>query len=121
MTHTVGFEQFIAIMVDSALPPQLSMFPSASVVSAITGSATGGLQISMQTMATAYIEMRQQPEIIHRVATMASGGFDSQPYCGSIVATVTITRLTHKEAYKEIKVVIPVLSTLVVMGLVVLN
>ncbi len=124
VTHTVGFEQFIAIMIDSALPPLISMFTSVSVVSAITGSATGGLQIFMQTMSPAYIEMGLQPEVIHRVATMASGGFDSLPHCGSIVATLTITGLTHKEAYKDIgviTVVIPVLSTLLVMALVALN
>lgn len=124
VTHTVGFEQFIAVMIDSALPPLLSMFTSVSLVSAITGSATGGLQIFMQTMAPAYIEMGLQPEVIHRVATMASGGFDSLPHCGGIVAMLTITGLTHKEAYKDvgvITVVIPVLSTLLVMGLVALN
>lgn len=124
VTHTVGFEQFIAVMIDSALPPLLSMFTSVSLVSAITGSATGGLQIFMQTMAPAYIEMGLQPEVIHRVATMASGGFDSLPHCGGIVAMLTITGLTHKEAYKDvgvITVVIPVLSTLGVMGLVALN
>ena len=124
VTHTVGFEQFIAVMIDSALPPLLSMFTSVSLVSAITGSATGGLQIFMQTMAPAYIEMGLQPEVIHRVATMASGGFDSLPHCGGIVAMLTITGLTHKQAYKDvgvITVVIPVLSTLGVMGLVALN
>jgi H+/gluconate symporter-like permease len=120
VTHTAGFEQFIAIMIESDLPPLLSMFTSVSLVSAITGSATGGLQIFMQTMAPAYIEMGLQPEVIHRVATMASGGFDSLPHCGAVVAMLTITGLTHKEAYKDvgvITVVIPVLSTLGVMGL----
>jgi len=121
VTHTVGFEKFITVMVQSDLPPLLSMFTSVSLVSAITGSATGGLQIFMQTMAPAYIEMGLKPEVIHRIATMASGGFDSLPHCGAIVAMLTITGLTHKEAYKDvgvITVVIPVLSTLGVMALV---
>jgi H+/gluconate symporter-like permease len=41
--------------------------------------------------------------------------------CGAVVAMLTITGLTHKEAYKDvgvITVVIPVLSTLGVMALV---
>ncbi len=49
---------------------------------------------------------------------MASGGFDSLPHCGAIVAMLTITGLTHKEAYRDvgmITVVIPVLATLAVM------
>jgi len=121
VTKTAGFEQFITFMVESSLPPLLSMFTSVSLVSAITGSASGGLQIFMQTMAPAYLEMGIRPEVLHRVATMASGGFDSLPHCGAVVAMLTITGLTHKEAYRDvgvITVVIPVISTLGVMAIV---
>lgn len=119
VTHTVGFERFIGLMLESGLPPLLSMVASVSLVSAITGSASGGLQIFMQTMAPAYLEMGIEPETLHRIATMASGGFDSLPHCGAIVAMLSITGLTHKEAYKDvgvITVVIPVIATLCVMG-----
>lgn len=120
VTHTAGFESFTRLMLEAqALPPLLSAFTSVSLVSAITGSASGGLQIFMQTMAPAYLEMGIEPGVLHRVATMASGGFDSLPHCGAIVAMLTITGLTHKEAYRDvgiITVVIPVLATLVVIG-----
>lgn len=120
VTHTAGFEEFTRAMLDSGLPPILSMFGSVSLVSAITGSASGGLQIFMQTMAPAYLDLGIAPDTLHRVATMASGGFDSLPHCGAVVAMLTITGLTHKEAYRDvgvITVVIPVLSTLVVIGI----
>ena len=120
VTHTAGFESFTRMMLDSGLPPLVSMFTSVSLVSAITGSASGGLQIFMQTMAPAYLEMGIEPGALHRIATMASGGFDSLPHCGAVVAMLTITGLTHKQAYKDvgiITVVIPVIATLVVMGL----
>lgn len=123
VTHTVGFGQFTTAVLESGLPPLLSMFMSVSLVSAITGSASGGLQIFMQTMAPAYLEMGLDAQVLHRVATMASGGFDSLPHCGAIVAMLTITGLTHREAYRDvgiITVVIPVLASLVVMGLSVL-
>jgi H+/gluconate symporter-like permease len=100
------------------------MFTSVSLVSAVTGSATGGLQIFMQTMAPAYLEMGIDPGALHRIATMASGGFDSLPHCGAIVAMLTITQLTHKEAYRDVgvvTVVVPVFATLCVMGLVALG
>ena len=119
VTHTVGFQNFIALMLDTGLPPLLSAFTSISLVSGITGSASGGLQIFMQTMAPAYLEMGINPETLHRIATMASGGFDSLPHSGAIIAMLTITGLTHKEAYKDvavITVVIPVLTTILVMG-----
>ena len=115
VTHTAGFESFTRLMLESDLPPLLSMFTSVSLVSAITGSASGGLQIFMQTMAPAYLEMGISPGTLHRLATMASGGFDSLPHCGAIVAMLTITGLTHREAYRDvgvITVIIPVTATL---------
>jgi len=124
VTHTVGFESFTRVMLESPLPPLASMFASVSLVSAITGSASGGLQIFMQTMAPAYLEMGIEPGALHRIATMASGGFDSLPHCGAIVAMLTITGLTHKQAYRDVgvvTVVIPVLATLVVMAVVALT
>jgi H+/gluconate symporter-like permease len=121
VTHTEGFAQFTRLMLDSGLPPLVSLFGSISLVSGIVGSASGGLQIFMQTMAQDYLAMGIEPEILHRVATMASGGFDSLPHCGAVVAMLLITGLTHKEAYRDvgiITVVIPVIATLVVMTVV---
>jgi len=119
VTQTAVFGQFTQVVLESDLPPLLSMFFSVSLVSAITGSASGGLQIFMQTMAPAYLEMGIEPETLHRMATMASGGFDSLPHCGAVVAMLTITQLSHREAYRDvgiITVVIPVASILLLMG-----
>jgi H+/gluconate symporter-like permease len=118
VTHTAGFGQFTRLMLDSGLPPLVSMFGSVSLVSGIVGSASGGLQIFMQTMAKDYLALGIPPEILHRLATMASGGFDSLPHCGAVVAMLVITGLTHKEAYRDVgmvTVVIPVIATLTVM------
>jgi H+/gluconate symporter-like permease len=120
VTHTAGFEQFTAVMLEAPLPPLLSMFSSISLVSGITGSASGGLQIFMATMAQDYLAMGIEPTVLHRLVTMAAGGFDSLPHCGAVVAMLAITGLTHREAYRDIfviTVVIPVLATLLTMGL----
>ena len=72
----------------------------------------------MQTLAPSYVEMGLDAEVVHRVATIASGGFDSLPHCGAIITMLTITQLTHKDAYRDvgiITVVIPVIATLVIM------
>jgi H+/gluconate symporter-like permease len=121
VTQTVVFSNLTQAVLESSLPPLISMFLSISLVSAITGSASGGLQIFMQTMAPAYLEMGVQAETLHRITTMASGGFDSLPHCGAVVAMLTITQLTHKQAYKDvgiITVVIPVFVTLCMLAVV---
>ena len=121
VVHTAGFVQFSDLMIESSLPPLISAFSSISLVSAITGSATGGLQIFMQTMAPAYIEMGVEAQTLHRIATMAAGGFDSLPHCGAIIVMLSVTGLNHKEAYRDvgvITVVIPVVVTLTMIGIV---
>lgn len=118
VTQTVGFQSLAQWAVHSDMPPLLSMFLSISIVSAVTGSASGGLQIFMQTLAPAYLERGLEPETLHRLATMASGGFDSLPHCGAVIAMLTITQLTHKQAYRDIgviTVIIPVAVTLLML------
>jgi len=120
VTQTAGFAQFTQVMLEAPLPPLLSMFSSISLVSGITGSASGGLQIFMATMAQDYLAMGIEPAVLHRLVTMAAGGFDSLPHCGAVVAMLAITGLTHREAYRDIfviTVVIPVIATLLTIGL----
>ncbi len=118
VVSTSGFQGFTEFLLSMDLPPMLSMFVSVSLVSAIVGSASGGLQIFMESMAARYLEMGVDLEAFHRFATMASGGLDSLPHSGAVVAMLTITGLTHKQAYKDvgiITVVIPVISILLVL------
>jgi len=74
----------------------------------------------MQTLAPSYLEMGIEPEILHRIAAIASGGLDSLPHCGAVIATFMIMGLTHKEAYKDmfmVTVAIPVIACLASIAL----
>lgn len=115
VVRTAGFATFTEAVVSANVPPLLSMFGAVSSVAGITGSASGGLQIFMATMSEPYLAKGIDPATLHRLAAMASGGFDSLPHCGAVIAMLTITQLTHREAYKDIgivTVVIPVIATL---------
>lgn len=120
VVQTIGFQDFSSAMLNSGLPPKLSAFASISVVSAITGSASGGLQIFMTTMADSYIAMGIPVDELHRIVAIASGSFDTLPHCGGVIAMLTITQLTHKQAYRDvgiITVIIPVIATLAVIAI----
>ena len=120
VTQTAGFGEFAQWILGVDMPPLLSVFTSVSTLSAIVGSSSGGLQIFMQTLAPSYLEMGIQPEILHRIATIAAGGLDSLPHCGAVIATFMIMGLTHREAYKDMFVVtvaVPVVACLVSIGL----
>ncbi len=120
VTQTSGFSGFAQAVMALELPPLLSASLSISVVSGIVGSASGGLQIFMQTFAETYIAQGVAPEALHRVAAIASGGLDSLPHSGAVIAMLTIMGLRHAEAYRDIFVVtvaVPVLATLAAIGL----
>ncbi|HSX90056.1 MAG TPA: GntP family permease [Pseudomonas sp.] len=114
VTQTTGFSQFSQWILTVDLPPLLSVFASVSVVSGIVGSSSGGLQIFMQTLATKYLEMGVEPEILHRIANIAS-----LPHCGAVIAMLMIMGLNHRQAYKDIfvmTVMVPVIAVLCCIG-----
>ncbi len=98
--------------------PLISEVVAVNVLAGITGSASGGLTIALEALGTTYAEMAVQfginPEWMHRLAAMASGGFDSLPHNGAVITLLTICGLTHKTSYKDIAMVslaIPVTVT----------
>jgi H+/gluconate symporter-like permease len=98
--------------------PLISEMAAVNVLAGITGSASGGLGIALGALGETYLQMAQaagiDPEIMHRIASMSSGGFDSLPHNGAIITLLTICGLTHRQAYGDIAVVsvlIPFLVT----------
>lgn len=100
--------------------PLISEMAAVNVLAGITGSASGGLGIALGALGKTYFDMAQAagipPEIMHRIASMSSGGFDSLPHNGAVITLLTICGLTHRQSYKDIAVVsvaIPFVVTLV--------
>jgi H+/gluconate symporter-like permease len=117
---TAAFNWFTGLMLGSGLPPLVSAAISVNIIAAIVGSASGGLGIWMPTLARYYLDAGVPPAILHRVVTVAAGGFDTMPHCGAVITFLTITGLTHREAYKDlfmICVAIPVVATIVIVAL----
>ncbi|HVL58461.1 MAG TPA: GntP family permease, partial [Burkholderiaceae bacterium] len=87
----------------------VSLALAVNVLAGVTGSASGGMTIALQTLGPEYLELAQQagiaPELLHRVTTVATGGLDSLPHNGAVVTLLSICRLTHRQAYKDVFVV----------------
>jgi H+/gluconate symporter-like permease len=117
---TAAFDWFTGLMLGSGLPPLVSAAISVNIVAGIVGSASGGLGIWMPTLAQYYLDAGVPAEVLHRVVTVAAGGFDTMPHCGVVITFLTIMGLTHREAYKDIFMVcvaIPVVATIVIVAL----
>ncbi|HEX4585593.1 MAG TPA: GntP family permease [Burkholderiaceae bacterium] len=89
--------------------PVVSIAITVNVLAAVTGSASGGLSIAMASLGDYYLKLAQaahvSPEIMHRIASMSSGGFDCMPHNGAVITLLAICGLTHRESYFDIFVV----------------
>ncbi|SHI85179.1 H+/gluconate symporter [Dethiosulfatibacter aminovorans DSM 17477] len=115
-----GFEKFLDFVLNINLHPYMSVAIGINIIAGIVGSATGGIQIFMETMGPHYLEMGVNPEVLHRIGTLACGGLDSLPHCSSVVIAFMVMGVTHKEAYKDfgvITVLIPIVVTIISVGL----
>lgn len=104
--------------------PLISLSVAVNVLAGITGSASGGMSIALQTLGETYMQLAQahgiSPELLHRVAALSSGGFDALPHNGAVITLLTICGLTHRQSYADIFVVavlVPVLSIITVITL----
>ncbi|MBU3214625.1 GntP family permease [Clostridium estertheticum] len=86
--------------------PLISEAITVNVLSGVTGSASGGMSIALDTFGKHYLAWASStgisPELLHRVAAMASGGMDTLPHNGAVITLLGIAGLTHKQAYKDI-------------------
>ncbi len=94
----------------TAIPnPLVNIAVSVTVLAGITGSASGGMSIALAAMADQFVAMAnaaQIPlEVLHRIASMASGGMDTLPHNGAVITLLNVTGLTHRQSYKDIFVI----------------
>jgi H+/gluconate symporter-like permease len=86
--------------------PLVSEAVTVTTLAGVTGSASGGMSIALDLMSKDWLAWAQSigmsPEILHRVASMASGGMDTLPHNGAIITLLVVCGLTHKQAYKDI-------------------
>lgn len=86
--------------------PLISEFLTVNILAGVTGSASGGMSIALAIMAQEWLNWANQvgvsPEMLHRVASMASGGMDTLPHNGAVITLLAVCGLTHIESYKDI-------------------
>ena len=108
----------------SSIPdPLVNTAVTVTSLAGITGSASGGMGIALAAMAEQFIAQADAAgipmEVLHRVASMASGGMDTLPHNGAVITVLAVTGLTHRQAYRDIFAVtlIKTAAVAVVIGL----
>jgi H+/gluconate symporter-like permease len=90
-----------------AIPnPLVNEAITVTTLAGITGSASGGMSIALAAMAEEFKAAATAAgipfEVLHRVASMASGGMDTLPHNGAVITLLAVTGLTHRQSYGDI-------------------
>jgi len=123
---TPAFQEALAAMTSIPGNGLIGAAVAVSVIAAMTGSASGGQAIALPLIAPHYLASGVDPDALHRVVAITSGGLDSLPHNGYVVTTIrAICGETHRSAYLPVAaltVVVPLVGAalaifLFIMGL----
>ncbi len=116
-----GFELLKNAMLNMPGSILFSEAVAVNVLAGATGSASGGMSIALEALAPQYLEkamsIGMNPELLHRIASIASGGLDTLPHNGAVLTLLAVSNCKHKESYMDICVtscIIPVVVSLLV-------
>ena len=99
---TSGFKTVSAWLLAMPGHPIISLSIATNIMAAISGSASGGLGIIMETLIPKYLALGLSPDLVHRISVMSAGAFDALPHNGVVITTLAVTGLTHSSAYKHV-------------------
>jgi len=113
----------VADTLDAIPDPLVNEAVTVNVLAGITGSASGGMSIALAAMADSFVASANAAgipmDLLHRVASIASGGLDTLPHNGAVITLLAVTGLTHRQSYKDIFAItlISTASVFLVIGL----
>ncbi len=118
---TPAFHEALTVMTSIPGNGLIGAAVAISVIVALTGSASGGQAIALPLIAPHYTDAGVDPDALHRVIAITSGGLDSLPHNGYVVTTIrAICGETHRTAYLPVAaltVVIPFIGAVLAIGL----
>ena len=102
--------------------PLVSLAIAVNILSAVTGSASGGMSIALDVLGPTYVELARAQNIsldaMHRITSISSGALDALPHNGAVITVLGICKLNHKDAYGDmfmVAVVGPMMSLVCVV------
>ncbi len=104
--------------------PTVSVAVATNILAGITGSSSGGMSITLNTLGEQFRQMAEQQgislDLLHRITALAAGSFDTLPHSGAVITLLTITGMTHRKAYADVAmctIVFPLISATVAVAL----
>ena len=82
--------------------PLISLSVATNALAGVSGSASGGLTIALNALAKNYLDLGVNPQLAHRISTIACGALDTLPHNGAIITLFKVVGTNHKESYGDI-------------------
>lgn len=86
--------------------PLLSQAITTYIMTALTGSASGGMTIALGMLGNEWLVWAQSigmsPDLLHRMICLASAGIDTVPHNGALVTVISVCGLTHRSSYYDV-------------------
>ena len=83
--------------------PLVSITVAMNLLAGLTGSASGGMTIVLDSLGDTYlrlaIEQGIDPALLHRLSTISAGTLDALPHNGTVLTVLQVWRLSHRESY----------------------
>lgn len=101
LTSASGFELIKNGISSISNSPLISLALVTALLSAITGSSSGAIGISMNSFIPQYMALGIDPELLHRVVVVASACLTVVPQSGVMITFNTLAGLSIKRGFKH--------------------
>lgn len=105
-----AFKTIVSWLLGLNMHPYVEGVFSTAVISGITGSSSGGLRITLQTLGEHFVGTGCNLEVLHRLMSVSAGSLDTLPHSAGLFMVLQWMGLSHKEGYRHLfwtSVVVP--------------
>jgi len=95
-----AFQSIINWLMVQDMNPYIKAAMSTAIICGVTGSSSGGLTITFQTIGDYLLNSGANLESLHRLMAIAAGTLDSLPHAAGYFLMFGYMGLTHKDSYK---------------------
>ena len=99
LTSAAGFSLIQSALMSLSNNPLIGLSLATGLLGGITGSASGAIGIVMGSFGQQYIEMGIHPELLHRIATVASAIITVVPHSGVTITFESLSGTRFKETF----------------------
>lgn len=120
VSNSEAFASIVEWVLSLQMNPYAQGAFATMVVSAVTGSSSGGLRIMFTAFSEGFLASGANLELLHRLVSISAGALDTLPHSPGLFLMFAVLGLNHKEAYKHVfwtTVFIPTVVTLVSLAI----